>query len=141
MLGDGAYTVTVWLNRHFNTARRRLGYPYWSLSAFLKHRIKNAVQYIGSFGDAIAAEAKRRGVDGVVCGHIHHPEIRDYAGVLYCNSGDWVESCTALVEEFDGTLQLVRWIGQQALDPIGIETAFGWEPDEAMPPADELQSP
>ena len=78
LLGDGAYTVTLWLNRHFNTARRRLGYPYWSLSAYLKGRVKNAMQYIVSFGDAIADEARRRGADGVVCGHIHHAEIRDY---------------------------------------------------------------
>src|SRR5271169_6839158 len=73
LLGDGAYTAALWVNRHFNTMRRRLGYPYWSLSAYLKRRVKNAVQYITSFGEAVADEARRRGVEGVVCGHIHMP--------------------------------------------------------------------
>jgi UDP-2,3-diacylglucosamine pyrophosphatase LpxH len=89
--------------------RRFFGYEYWSLSAFLKLRVKNAVQYIGSFAEALADEARRRDFDGVVCGHIHHAEIRDLGGVLYCNDGDWVESCTALVEHFDGRLAILRW--------------------------------
>lgn len=114
----------VWLNRHFNTARRRLGYPYWSLSAYLKQRVKNAVQYIASFGDAVADEARRRGADGVVCGHIHHAEIRDLGGILYCNSGDWVESCTALVEDFDGSLEVVSWMTRRAFDPLVIDAAL-----------------
>lgn len=118
MLGDGAYAVALWLNRHFNIARRRLGYQYWSLSAHLKHRVKNAMQYVGSFADAVADEARRRAVDGVVCGHIHYPEMREIKGVLYCNDGDWVESCTALVEHFDGTLELINWIERWALDPL-----------------------
>src|SRR5215813_3517502 len=110
LLGDKAYTAALWFNRYFNTARRRLGYQYWSLSAYLKHRVKNAMQYIGSFADAVAAEAQRRGVDGVICGHIHHAEIRDINGVLYGNDGDWVESCTALVEHYDGRIELIDWI-------------------------------
>jgi UDP-2,3-diacylglucosamine pyrophosphatase LpxH len=108
-LGDGAYHLALWLNRYFNALRRVLGYEYWSLSAYLKFRVKNAVQYIGSFAEALAEEARRRGFDGVVCGHIHHAEMRDVGGVLYCNDGDWVESCTALVEDFDGTLELIGW--------------------------------
>jgi UDP-2,3-diacylglucosamine pyrophosphatase LpxH len=120
MLGDGAYELALWLNRHFNTARRRLGYQYWSLSAYLKRRVKNAMQYIGSFADAVADEARRRGVDGVVCGHIHLAEMRDLNGVLYCNDGDWVESCTALVEHFDGRLELVDWVDRWALDPLRV---------------------
>ena len=108
-LGDNAYDLALWLNRHLNVLRRLLGYQYWSLSAYLKLRIKNAVQYIGSFVDVLADEARRRGYDGVVCGHIHHAEIRDVGGVLYCNDGDWVESCTALVEHFDGTLEIISW--------------------------------
>jgi UDP-2,3-diacylglucosamine pyrophosphatase LpxH len=87
MLGDGAYVFTLWLNRYLNTARRRLGYQYWSLSAYLKRRVKNAMQYVVSFADAVADEARRRGFDGVVCGHIHHPEIRNLGGVLYCMTG------------------------------------------------------
>jgi len=109
LLGDGAYTLALWVNNYFNRMRRFFGYEYWSLSAFLKLRVKNAVQYIGSFAEALADEARRRDVDGVVCGHIHHAEIRDLGGVLYCNDGDWVESCTALVEHFDGRLAILRW--------------------------------
>jgi UDP-2,3-diacylglucosamine pyrophosphatase LpxH len=118
MLGDHAYTAVLSLNRYFNIMRRRWGYQYWSLSAYLKHRVKNAMQYIGSFADAVATEANRRGVDGVVCGHIHHAEIRDMNGVLYCNDGDWVESCTALVEHFDGRLELIHWIENWMFDPL-----------------------
>jgi UDP-2,3-diacylglucosamine pyrophosphatase LpxH len=109
LLGDGAYTLALWVNNYFNRMRRFFGYEYWSLSAFLKLRVKNAVQYIGSFAEALADEARRRDFDGVVCGHIHHAEIRDLGGVLYCNDGDWVESCTALVEHFDGRLAILRW--------------------------------
>ena len=118
LFGDGAYEVTLKLNHYYNLIRRRLGYPYWSLSAYLKHRVKNAVQFIGDFTEAVAAEARRRGVDGVVCGHIHHAEMRSVGGVLYCNDGDWVESCTALVEHFDGRLEIVHWMELRALDPL-----------------------
>ena len=119
LLGDSAYTFALWANHHFNRIRRVLGYEYWSLSAFLKLRVKNAVQYIGSFADALADEARRRDLDGVVCGHIHHAEIRDLGGVLYCNDGDWVESCTALVEHFDGRLDIVNWTERRS--PVDVE--------------------
>ena len=82
---------------------------YWSLSAWLKHKVKNAVEYISRYEDAVAAEAARRGVDGVVCGHIHHAEIRMIGDVLYLNDGDWVESCSALVEDASGNLEILRW--------------------------------
>ena len=95
-----------------------LGYEYWSLSAYLKLKVKNAMQYIGSFADALSEEARRRGLDGVVCGHIHYAEIRDLGGVLYCNDGDWVESCTALVEHFDGRLEIVPWTEKRELDEL-----------------------
>jgi UDP-2,3-diacylglucosamine pyrophosphatase LpxH len=121
MLGDGAYDAALWLNRHFNTARRRLGYQYWSLSAYLKRRVKNAMQYIGSFADAVVEEAHRRGVDGVVCGHIHHAEMRELGGILYCNDGDWVESCTALVEHRDGRIELIDWVDRRELDPFVLQ--------------------
>jgi UDP-2,3-diacylglucosamine pyrophosphatase LpxH len=97
------------LNHWFNTLRRRLGYPYWSLSAYLKHKVKNAVKYIDNFEAVVAREAVTRKLDGVVCGHIHKAEIRDIDGVLYCNDGDWVESCTALVETLEGRLEIVHW--------------------------------
>lgn len=108
-LGDHAYATALWLNHWFNKARLALGYPYWSLSAYLKHRVKNAVSYISDYEHAVAAEAKRRHADGVVCGHIHKAEIQQIDGVLYCNDGDWVESCTALVEHHDGRLEILHW--------------------------------
>ena len=107
--GDRAYNFALSANVWFNVLRRRLGFPYWSLSAYLKHKVKNAVEYIGNYEKAVVAEARRRGVDGVICGHIHCAEIRSIDGILYCNDGDWVESCTALVEHLDGTMEIVRW--------------------------------
>ena len=89
--------------------RKELGLPYWSLSAWLKHKVKNAVEYISRFEEIVAAEAEKRGVDGVVCGHIHHAEIRRIGDVLYLNDGDWVESCSALVEDARGNLEILRW--------------------------------
>jgi UDP-2,3-diacylglucosamine pyrophosphatase LpxH len=107
LLGDAAYEFSLKVNRWFNSARARLGLPYWSLSRYLKHRVKRAVSYIGDFETAVAREARRRGAHGVVCGHIHHAEMRDIGGVLYCNDGDWVESLTALVEHHDGRLEII----------------------------------
>jgi len=109
LLGDWAYTTALVVNRWFNAVRRKLGYPYWSLSAWLKRQVKEAVKAIDRFEAALANEAKRRGFDGVVCGHIHHAEMREVNGVLYLNDGDWVESCTALVEHHDGRLELIDW--------------------------------
>lgn len=109
ILGDWAYGVALNCNRWFNNVRRRLGYPYWSLSSWLKQSVKEAVKAIDRFEVALAAEARRRGFDGVVCGHIHHAEMRHVNGVLYINDGDWVESCTALVEHHDGRLELIEW--------------------------------
>jgi UDP-2,3-diacylglucosamine pyrophosphatase LpxH len=108
-LGCRAYAFVLGLNRHVNALRQRFGYPYWSVAAFLKHKVKNAVQYISNFERAVACEARRRGLDGMVCGHIHRAEVSDIDGVLYCNDGDWVESCTALVEDAQGRLSLLRW--------------------------------
>lgn len=108
-LGDHAYTAALTLNHWFNHVRRKLGYPYWSLSAYLKERVKNAVEYVSGFETAVADEARRRGVDGVVCGHIHKAEIREFEGITYCNDGDWVESCTALVETLEGRLEILHW--------------------------------
>lgn len=108
-VGDNAYNAALATNLWFNVVRRRLGFPYWSLSAYLKHKVKNAVEFIGNYENAVVAEARRRGVNGVICGHIHTAEIRQFDDILYCNDGDWVESCTALVEHFDGKLEIVRW--------------------------------
>jgi UDP-2,3-diacylglucosamine pyrophosphatase LpxH len=109
LLGDWAYTVCLALNTYVNHARRRLGFGYWSLSAYLKNKVKNAVQFVDDYERAIAEEARRRCVDGVVCGHIHKAEMRRIGDILYINDGDWVESCTALVEHMDGRLELLHW--------------------------------
>lgn len=116
VLGDTLYTLILSLNHDFNRARARLGFGYWSLSQYLKHRAKGAVSFITDFELALAREARRRGLDGVVCGHIHKAEIRMVDGMLYCNDGDWVESLTALVEDDDGTLRIVEWSSIRA-DP------------------------
>jgi UDP-2,3-diacylglucosamine pyrophosphatase LpxH len=108
-LGDTLYDFVLWLNRHFNAARARLGLGYWSLSQYLKHKVKNAVSFITDFETVLMREARRHGYDGVVCGHIHKAEIRMIDGLVYCNDGDWVESLTALVETHDGELKLITW--------------------------------
>jgi UDP-2,3-diacylglucosamine pyrophosphatase LpxH len=136
-VGDAAYEFTLKLNRHVNALRARVGLPYWSLSKYLKHKVKRAVSYVSDFEAAVAREARKRGVDGVVCGHIHHAEIRQIDGVLYCNDGDWVESLTALVEHHDGRLEIVerghaRPAGAQAV--AGAEEARGsWPAGEGAP--------
>lgn len=108
-LGDHAYVALLKLNVGFNHCRRALGLPYWSLSAQLKKRVKNAVAYIGRFEEAVAHAARERGADGVVCGHIHSAEIRQFGDVTYYNDGDWVESCTALIEQPDGHMEILNW--------------------------------
>ena len=125
LLGDWLYTLTLRLNHYFNALRARLDLPYWSLAQFLKHKVKNAVSYITAFEEAVAAEARARKFDGVVCGHIHKAEIRQIDGILYCNDGDWVESLTALVETDAGELRIVHWRdlqGASAPDAIDEET-------------------
>ena len=116
VVGDALYTFTLRLNQHVNACRARLGLRYWSLSQFLKHKVKNAVSYIVAFETALAGEARARGLDGVVCGHIHKAEIREIDGILYCNDGDWVESLTALVETLDGELRIVHWHEVHAME-------------------------
>ena len=118
-LGDWAYDWALAMNRWFNMARRRFGYPYWSLSQWLKRQVKEAVKAIDRFEIALATEAKRRGLQGVICGHIHHAEMRMVQGVLYINDGDWVESCTALVEHADGRFELLDWAKESRLSIAG----------------------
>jgi UDP-2,3-diacylglucosamine pyrophosphatase LpxH len=108
-VGDWAYGMALRFNDMLFAVRKKLGLPYWSLSAWLKHKVKNAVEYISRFEEIVAREAETRGVDGVVCGHIHHAEIRQIGGVLYLNDGDWVESCSALVEDAHGAMEILRW--------------------------------
>ena len=119
-LGSWIYEWLLKTNRWLNAVRHRLGLPYWSMSQYLKHKAKHATNFINDFEHVMAAEARRRGCSGVVCGHIHKAEIRSIDGTLYCNDGDWVESLTALVETFDGNLQLIHW--RQRLDtPFQLE--------------------
>jgi UDP-2,3-diacylglucosamine pyrophosphatase LpxH len=108
-LGSAAYELALSLNTVFNAIRRALGYGYWSLSGYLKDRVKAAVKFIDGFEQSLAAEARRREIAGVVCGHVHKPEMRTIGGVLYVNDGDWVENCSALVEHPNGRLELVSW--------------------------------
>jgi UDP-2,3-diacylglucosamine pyrophosphatase LpxH len=108
-LGDHAYAALLRLNIWFNRVRRAMGLPYWSLSAHLKHRVKRAVEFMSRFEEAVAHAAELRGADGVVCGHIHSAEIRQMGRVTYYNDGDWVESCTALVEHSDGRMEIIDW--------------------------------
>jgi UDP-2,3-diacylglucosamine pyrophosphatase LpxH len=124
-LGDWAYDLALSLNIFVNAVQRLLGLPHWSLSAFLKYRVNNAAQYISDFEHALAREARMRGADGVICGHIHHPAIRVIDGILYANDGDWVESCTALIEDAQGRFEILRWTrfaateSQHAAAPVG----------------------
>ena len=108
-VGDTLYSLILYFNRYLNMLRVRLGLQYWSLSQFLKHQVKNAVSYIADFEIIMAREARLRGCQGVVCGHIHKAEIRMIDNLLYCNDGDWVESLTALVETQSGELKIIHW--------------------------------
>ena len=115
-LGDKAYDMVLRLNTQFNWVRHRLGFGYWSLSRFLKHRVKKAVDFVFQFENNLVAYCAKRGFDGVICGHIHHAEIKDINGIAYMNDGDWVESMTALVEHWDGRWEIVTWT--QRADPV-----------------------
>ncbi len=122
LLGDSLYVLALRLNHRFNRIRSRLGMGYWSLSQYLKHKVKNAVTFIDAFESTVTSEARRRGYDGVVCGHIHKAEIRTIDGSIYANCGDWVESLTALVENHAGQLELVHWPRKQVSTPGALAT-------------------
>lgn len=113
-LGDRGYETALWLNNPLNWVRRHLGLGYWSFSAYLKNRVKKAVAFIGAYEEAVAGEARRHGTDGIICGHIHHAADRQIGDVHYMNCGDWVESCTAIVESHAGELRLVHWSADSA---------------------------
>jgi UDP-2,3-diacylglucosamine pyrophosphatase LpxH len=121
LLGNNVYDLAIWLNTRFNAVRRSLGLTYWSLSQWAKLKVKNAVNFIGEYESTLAAEAGRRGVDGVICGHIHHAVMRNDFGICYINCGDWVESCTAVVEHFDGRFEIIAWVGHAGeIDPAEV---------------------
>jgi UDP-2,3-diacylglucosamine pyrophosphatase LpxH len=113
-IGNNGYDAMILIGRQLNRLRRWLGRPDWSLAAAIKQRVKNVIKFVTDYEHALAREAHKRGADGVVCGHIHKAEIREFEGIAYFNTGDWVESCTALVEHFDGRLEIIRWRGAPA---------------------------
>jgi UDP-2,3-diacylglucosamine pyrophosphatase LpxH len=131
LLGDRSYEFALWCNRPLNFVRRGLGFGYWSLATYLKLRVKSAVNFIGEFEEAIAAEAKKRGADGVICGHIHHMTDRGIDGVRYINCGDWVESCTAIAEDDDGTLHQITW-RPDTVEPARAAPALALFPDKTV---------
>lgn len=108
-LGDWAYGFSMWANKWFNRGRKLLGFPYWSVSRWAKSRVKQAVSFIGDYEAVLAEEAIRSRADGVLCGHIHHAADRRIGPVHYYNTGDWVESCTAIVEHVDGRMEVIDW--------------------------------
>ena len=111
-LGDRAYDAAILVNRAVAFFRHRLGMSYWSFSSWAKGRVKHAVNFIGVFQDVVAEEARRHEVDGIICGHIHHAAIAEIGGVRYINTGDWVESCTAIAENHDGSFEIITWARQ-----------------------------
>jgi UDP-2,3-diacylglucosamine pyrophosphatase LpxH len=123
-IGDWAYTFALWLNTYFNFGRRKMGLSYWSLSAWAKMKVKNAVNFIGRFEEVLVNEARRINVDGVICGHIHCAALHDKFGIRYANSGDWVESCTALVEHEDGRFEIITFREMQAEQNQGAVSAL-----------------
>ena len=114
LLGDWAYRAALVSNVGLNHIRRRLGLAYWSFSAWAKSSVKHAVSYIGCFEEVLSSEAKRCDVQGVICGHIHHAVMHDEFGVRYINTGDWVESCSGVVEHYDGRFEIIRWTRAQS---------------------------
>ena len=134
-LGSEAYDLLIVLNHWFNWGRRKLGFGYWSLSRHIKNKVKEAVNYISNFEEAVVYAARQHGADGVVCGHIHHAIITDYDGIRYANCGDWVESCTALAEDEDGKLRLIHWLEESAELIDGVQPHEDSNRDRRVVPA------
>ena len=114
-----------------------LGLPYWSFSSWAKVKVKKAVNFIGAFQQVLSEEARRSDVDGVICGHIHHAVIEDFDGVAYVNTGDWVESCTAVVEHFDGRMEILHWphvLAASSADVGGLPAEARLRPTSSRPP-------
>jgi UDP-2,3-diacylglucosamine pyrophosphatase LpxH len=123
LLGDWAYEGALWINAYLNLVRRHMGLTYWSLSQWAKLKVKKAVNFIGNYEAALIAEAERQQVNGIICGNIHCPAIHDRLGITYMNCGDWVESCTALVETHDGRFELIWWTAQIGYRPVAAPLA------------------
>jgi UDP-2,3-diacylglucosamine pyrophosphatase LpxH len=134
-LGDSAYEFLLKANSLVNWVRRRFGLPYWSLAAHMKKRVKNAVQFISRFEEVVAHAAADRHVDGVVCGHIHSAEIREFGAITYYNDGDWVESCTALAEHSDGAMEIIDWAERKRLEAAQAAAPARKAPERELLPA------
>ncbi len=119
LVGHHAYELILSLNRRVNWLRGKLGFPYWSLAAYLKSKAQTAVKYIDRFEYSAVDAARRRGLDGVLCGHIHRPKMAEVDGLHYMNCGDWVESCTTLVEDHAGQFTLMHWSDRQSIVTAG----------------------
>ncbi len=128
LIGDAAYDLLLFINRWHNRLRKLYGGNYWSLAGWIKARIHKAREAIEAFEMAAIHEAKKQGVDGIICGHIHHPQIRVVDGIVYCNDGDWIENCTALVENADGRIELLHWSDTQK---VVVSQAFGTQNEKA----------
>ena len=133
VIGDSLYTLLMKCNYIVNRVREGMGMPYWSLSKVAKNRVKNAVEFISQFEGLVARAAAQRGVDGVVAGHIHHAEYRRIDGIDYYNDGDWVEGCTALVEHFDGRMEVLHWADVMAARAKDIAAEAGEATEELAP--------
>ena len=138
-VGDHAYDLVLRLNTVFNGLRRLMGLRYWSLSSYLKIKVKNAVQFISEFERVLANEAQKAGVQGVICGHIHHAEMKQYGDIIYMNDGDWVESCSTLVEHFDGTWEIIFWADMVAQRGATSKAAAVLESAEDKPLAEAAE--
>ena len=146
-LGDKAYDIILSINSKFNWIRHRFGFGYFSLSQYLKDRVKKAVDFIFKFEQNLATYCKKRGFDGVICGHIHRAEIKQIDGVIYMNDGDWVESCTALVEHLDGRWEIVTWTKEK--DRVVIDTdgsshkqpkGYSWESGDTVSQSTDVRT-
>ena len=124
LLGDWAYGAALAFNAYINRIRGRLGLAYWSFSAWAKLNVKNAVNHIGRFEEVLCAEAERHHAQGVICGHIHHAVMHDDFGVRYINTGDWVETCSGVVEHYDGRFEIIRWAAQPRQPVIDTRAPF-----------------
>ena len=124
-LGDNAYVAALAMNIAINRIGRALGFPYWSFSNWAKMRVKSAVNFIGHYEEAVVTSAREHDVDGVICGHIHRAAIHEDFGLIYVNCGDWVESCTAIAEHFDGRFEMLRSV--DASEPAALEPFFEGE--------------
>jgi len=124
-IGNLGYDFILFANHILDKLRHKLGFPFWSLARFIKTRVRNAMVHIRKYEDIVAADAKRHAYDVVVCGHIHHADIRLIDNVMYCNDGDWIEHCTALVEKQDGTIELIHWSDRQLAIKADSETQTG----------------